>query len=202
MTRLIVLRPWLVLLIARTPLRSTLLPSVLLQPADRSKELQALCDRYQHFRSHFNDGFEALALNSGVTKEQMAEGNSDLGCRRALRWQYVTQDAWLYKVIPWLPYWSPRTLLKLLRFSSVPYYRSIITDTVLIMREGGFNKLSAEDIYEFCVKCASLSFIEYAQQHHLVSGTDPASKAGSTPFSWILCDPDGNGCCCLVNTTG
>lgn len=40
----------------------------------------------------------------------------------------------------------------------------ILADTILILREGGFKKLSAEDIADYCLRSGSLNFLEYIRE--------------------------------------
>ncbi|KIW11313.1 hypothetical protein PV08_10613 [Exophiala spinifera] len=40
----------------------------------------------------------------------------------------------------------------------------ILTDTILILREGGFKRLSAEDIADYCLRSGSPNFLEYIRE--------------------------------------
>ncbi|KAJ9646827.1 hypothetical protein H2204_000519 [Knufia peltigerae] len=43
-------------------------------------------------------------------------------------------------------------------------YYEILADTVLILREGGFKKLSAEDVADYCLRSGSPNFLEYVRE--------------------------------------
>lgn len=50
----------------------------------------------------------------------------------------------------------------------------ILADTILIMREGGFDELTAQDIYEYCINCGS---------RNLLSQAERALEADSSPVN-------------------
>ncbi|KAI1608733.1 hypothetical protein EDD37DRAFT_389136 [Exophiala viscosa] len=43
-------------------------------------------------------------------------------------------------------------------------HEQILADTVLIMREGGFSKLSTEDVVDYCIRSGSIAFYEWARK--------------------------------------
>jgi hypothetical protein len=51
----------------------------------------------------------------------------------------------------------------------------ILADTVLILREGGFNKLSTEDVVDYCIRSGSLSFLKFAR--NVKRGESPTTAA-------------------------
>ncbi|KIY03038.1 uncharacterized protein Z520_01504 [Fonsecaea multimorphosa CBS 102226] len=143
---------------------------------DRNRQLKALCNRYDWFARNRNDKLDNVTDNSNLSHTAQAEEVFTLLQRRLLRWHYVVVDDALCKLIPWVPFaWTVYAARFFDRWCA-DYYRIITADTVLIMRQGGFNTLSADDIYDYCVKCASPTFISYAKQA-LQDGVNPANEA-------------------------
>ncbi|KIW89289.1 uncharacterized protein Z519_10142 [Cladophialophora bantiana CBS 173.52] len=159
-----------------TPIIAARVPSTCERPSDRSRQLKALCNRYEFFAHSRNDKLENVTDNSHLTITEQGKELHTLSRRRVLRWHYVVVDEPLCKLIPWIPYAWTESAARFFDRRCRDHYRSVLADTVLIMREGGFNTLSADDIYEYCVRCASPTFINYAKQA-LQNGANPASEA-------------------------
>lgn len=150
-----------------------MLPSTCRRPADQKSDLRALCKRFDYFIKTKKDRFEVAADN--YEARWNAPQNSQV-FRRLLNWSYVLTGNPIYRwsrEVPWKTFitnmtWGSR------RMST--RYNQILCDTILIMREGGFANLSAEDIYEYCLFCASPNFLRIAKQA-LANGVNPANEA-------------------------
>ncbi len=173
--RPIFLRTWCVLVAARLPLGYRMIPKICWRPIDKTRELKALCKRYDYFRLKSNTNMEHMSVNSALTEEQKRVQSNNSAQHAHLRWQYVAQDAFICKIIPRLPYSTPEWISTQLDYFCMDFYRCLVADTFLIMREGGFKRLSADDIYEYCVQTASPTFLRLAKQH-LDAGTNPVNE--------------------------
>ncbi|KIW28098.1 uncharacterized protein PV07_07783 [Cladophialophora immunda] len=158
------------------PLIAPRLPSTCERPEDRSRQLKALCNRFDFFVRNRNDNLDIVTDDSQLNTTERAEEFYTIWRRRLLRWHYVVVNDPLCKLIPWVPYAWTESAARFFGRRCEDHYRSITADTVLIMREGGFNTLSADDIYDYCVRCASPTFISYAKQA-LQNGVNPANEA-------------------------
>ncbi|OAL34883.1 hypothetical protein AYO20_05844 [Fonsecaea nubica] len=152
------------------------IPSTCERPEDRIRQLKALCKRYDFFVRNRNDKLDDVTDDSKMSVTEQLKELDTISRRRLLRWHYVVVDDPLCKLIPWVPFAWTESAARFFGRRFGDHYRSVTADTVLIMREGGFNTLSADDIYDYCVRCASPTFISYAKQA-LQEGLNPANEA-------------------------
>ncbi|EXJ89935.1 hypothetical protein A1O3_03002 [Capronia epimyces CBS 606.96] len=157
------------------------IPEVCHRPSDRMKTAERWCKRRDYFHSKANkDIFLAADKNAGVDKEKSLKATLN----RYLLWGYVADATFWIKLTPYIPRsWNAYLALNGLAF--IPRHHEILADTVLIMREGGFGRLSAEDISEYCMKCASARFYLEARVA-LQNGVHPANEAMRKRMAPIL----------------
>ncbi|KAJ9611232.1 hypothetical protein H2200_004415 [Cladophialophora chaetospira] len=191
--------PWALLVASRIPLVRDLIPSIICPPHERHRRLVALQRRFQWWRDSRSNEMEILAANSGVTHSERSEAVSLLWRSHFMHWHYVISDTpYLSRYVP-LSWWKGLPGRSLPPFLRNKYSRSI-ADTVLIMREGGFSKLSAEDIYDYCVYSASPTFLLHAKKclDADISPSNAAMKKALVPvldaaakkmlaFDWTRC---------------
>ena len=173
--RPIFLRTWCIFVAARLPLRHRLIPQICQRPIDKTRRLRALCGRYDYFRQKLHVNLAHLSINSTLTQEQTQARSRGSGASQWMSWQYVAQDRLVCKIIPWFPLLAPKWISDQFHSFSLVYYRCLLADTLLIMRQGDFSNLSADDIYEYCVQHGSPTFIEFARPY-LEAGTNPADE--------------------------
>lgn len=134
------------------------------------KIAQRWCKRCEYMLSKFNDKIDLVVGDTG--KEPTAGPLTQF--HRYLLWAYTADVSMKLKLLPYIPLrWSawlagPGTL--------IPRHSEILADTVLILREGGFGKLGAEDICEYAMNCGSTRFWAEAKIA-LKNGVHPANEA-------------------------
>ncbi len=98
--------------------------------------------------------------------------------RRLVLWSDILRCSPFSKLATRLPLRWSGTLYSLLGLDKACAQRHLenLADTVLIMREGGFGKLSAEDIREYSMRCGSMVFAGVAREA-LAKNVPPISEA-------------------------
>ncbi|EXJ94586.1 hypothetical protein A1O1_02982 [Capronia coronata CBS 617.96] len=148
------------------------IPETCHRPKDQIKIVSRWCKRSEHFISKFDDKIDhAVADKSDKDPAPWAQTLF----YRYLLWGYTANATFSIKLLPYIPIkWSAWLASRGQTF--IPRHNEILADTVMIMREGGFRKLSAEDIVEYCMKCGSTQFLAQARLA-LSNGVHPANEA-------------------------
>lgn len=161
--------PFVLFVAARIPLLSRLVPPICRRPVDRTKRLHALCKRCAYGLKLRVDLYER-----DVIERHMPQRQNKYYTQRFLElWHYISYDGLAHRIVPWIP---PAKLWVAREAASFAYYQEIVADTVLIVREGGFKKLSSEDLLDYCAKSVPPGFFHYLSRCFR-TGANPASEA-------------------------
>jgi hypothetical protein len=135
---------------------TSIIPETCRRPADQEKDLDAYAKRVQNFQRVEN--IEALVPGPGYNFREYIN-------RRLVLWSDVLKCSPLTKLATRFPVRWNGTIYSLLGVDKAAAQRHLenLADTVLIVREGGFNKLSADDIREYSMRCGSLLFADMAR---------------------------------------
>lgn len=155
-----------------------MIPSTCQRREDQLKTLRALIKRFEEYNQSWDEYAETTASNSGADKLALNKAGREIANRRQLMWLYVIETSLLARLSRYTPFgllqWAEFQIL--LNFPRSQRLQEYLTDTILILREGGFSKLTADDIYEYCVRYASPLFISLAKEQ-LIDGLDPINES-------------------------
>ncbi|EHY58501.1 hypothetical protein ABEF92_007780 [Exophiala dermatitidis] len=163
------------------------IPEVCHRPKDRIKLAERWCKRVEYFGSRFDDKDNGTKQTAPETDEKTSiptKSELPVPLHRRLLWGYAADATFLVKPARFVPLGLSAFLTRHGR-ALIPRHHEILADTVLIMREGGFGKLTAEDIADYCMKCASPHFYDHAKLA-LKDGVHPATESMRKHMAPIL----------------
>ncbi|KAK5193762.1 hypothetical protein LTR99_006009 [Exophiala xenobiotica] len=154
------------------------------------RRLKSTLKSFEAFNAQYFRNIEAVDRDSG------GGGWDDVLDRRGIHWSDVLGSCkpnlghiWmldLYKIIAyvfvraakWIPDSWVRTIYRYIVLEGGHGMRQleILADTILILREGGFSKLSAEDIADYCLRSGSIGFLILAKEA-VAQKSNPVTEA-------------------------
>jgi hypothetical protein len=174
---------------------TSVLPKICRREKEQEKDLKSFVKRHEYFRNQLisettrlNDNHQELGEKHDESNDSPATDfiSSKVQHDLYLWWLFVVQGSRLSFLIPYIP----RSLTHLMWttiYAKAQAFRhaDILTDIILIVREGGFSKLSPQDIREFCIRVGDTNFSSYAQQC-LREGVSPATEQMKSKLAPIL----------------
>lgn len=134
------------------------------------RDLREWVEAYDIWFKHYYDHIEVLDKSSDSFNPKSFEN------RRHNIFSNVLRTSFLSGFAPYIPR-SMSTLAwdKIYWKGLARRHAEILADTVLILREGGFNKLSTEDVVDYCIRSGSLTFLSFARDAK--RGENPTTAA-------------------------
>jgi hypothetical protein len=143
--------PVLLALAARIPFlrRFVTVPLICESPSDRRRRLDEVLRKYNAYRrADFKLVAKFLDIRSNLRTDAGVAEQHDIYRKRQRLWVQFA-------------FYAHTNSLGRHSDGEMYHQGKILADQILIMRQGGFNKLTPEDIYDFCISCGSPVFLEH-----------------------------------------
>lgn len=143
----------------------SILPAPCRLPADRETVIKNYAKRQDYIAKELEAmGNPDISADSGAQRPAEQQYQTKAFQTRELHWGYLTGSLPFSSLFPYTKSKSGLSLLSRRFFidQTLRHHYRILLDTILIMREGGFGELSAQEIADYCMSVGHKPFRAFA----------------------------------------